>query len=215
MSKSIKPVSIAIAEEIERRIVMGVYTPGSPIRQADVANEFGVSHIPVREALASLSMKGLLELLPNRGATVTSMSSSQCVELAEMRIALESVALKNSIARLSQQDLEMASTALTKGEQSTSLQDRARWNWEFHRIICSKADRPMLHRHIQTLWQHADRYLRFTWEHANYEHKSDSEHMSILSAIKAGDVNNAVRANKRHIEEAAKTTVRILELKKS
>lgn len=215
MSKSKHPIARTIAATLERRIVDGTYLEGAPVKQADIAQEFGVSHIPVREALAALAQNGLIEISPNRGATVTKLSAEQCMELAEMRVVLEELAMKSSILLLTEADISLARTALAKGKSSKSLEERAKWNWEFHRILYSKADRPFLLGQLEVLWRHADRYLQYAWKHANYGTKSDSEHLQILEAVKLRESATALSSNRRHILQAAKATNKLLRLQRS
>jgi DNA-binding GntR family transcriptional regulator len=199
MSKTANPAARTIALTLQRRIVDGTYPGGMPIRQAEVATEFGVSHIPVREALASLAQGGLVDIQPNRGAVVTSLSTDQCLELAEMRVALESIALKHSMKRLSAKDLAAARQALVRGAKADSLEERSQWNWEFHRLLHAGAAR-----------KHADRYLHYTWKNAHYEARSDSEHEELLAAVAAKDEPLALRLNKRHILGAATVAINLI-----
>lgn len=215
MSKSKHPIARTIAATLERRIVDGSYLEGAPVKQADIALEFGVSHIPVREALAALAQNGLIEISPNRGATVTRLSADQCMELAEMRVALEALAMKSSIQHLTEADIALAETAMARDQRSKSLEDRAKWNWAFHRVLYSKADRPFLLGQLEILWRHADRYLQFAWKHADYGAKSDAEHLQILEAIKLRESATALAFNRKHILEAARATTRLLRLQRS
>lgn len=210
MSKTANPAARTIASALQQRIADGTYAGGMPIRQAEIAAEFGVSHIPVREALAALAQSGLVDIQPNRGAVVTSLTAEQCLELAEMRVALESLALKQSMKRLSDEDLALARHAIDKGEASTSLEDRSRWNWQFHRVLHSRAQRPFLLSQLELLWRHTDRYLQYTWRHAHYESRSDDEHARLLAAVAAKNEGAAVRLNKRHILDAAEVAIELL-----
>lgn len=210
MSKTANPAARTIALTLQRRIVDGTYPGGMPIRQAEVATEFGVSHIPVREALASLAQGGLVDIQPNRGAVVTALSADQCLELAEMRVALESIALKHSMKRLSAKDLVAARQALARGAKADSLEERSQWNWAFHRLLHAGAARPFLLSQLETLWKHADRYLHYTWKNAHYEARSDSEHEELLAAVEAKDEPLALRLNKRHILGAATVAIDLI-----
>ena len=82
MSKSAQPIAKIIAQALEQRIIEGLHEQAVPLRQAELALEFGTSHIPVREALATLAEKGLVQIIPNRGAVVAPLSAKQCNELA-------------------------------------------------------------------------------------------------------------------------------------
>jgi DNA-binding GntR family transcriptional regulator len=187
-----------------------VHHVATPLRQADLAAEFGTSHIPVREALASLAEKGLVQIIPNRGAVIVPLSDANCGELAEMRAALESIALRHSVPRLDERHLKAASAALRLGRRAARLDVRARSNWEFHRALYAAADQPFLLSQLDTLWRHAERYLVFAWKHARYEARSDDEHEAIYEACATGDVTLACRLTKQHIMAAARSVSRLL-----
>ena len=210
MSKSAQPIARTIGAELERRIIEGVYAQAGPLRQADLAAEFGVSHIPVREALATLAEKGLVRIVPNRGAVVVPLSAGQCTELAEMRCALEDLAIRNAVPALADAHLAAAREALGAGAAATGLSERAHWNWVFHRSLYAAARRPFLLEQLESLWRHADRYLQYAWARARYEARSDQEHAQILEACVAGDAALASRLTRRHIRSAARAVERLL-----
>jgi len=210
MSKSAQPIAKKIAQELERLIIEGVHHAAVPLHQADLAAEFGVSHIPVREALAMLAEKGLVQIIPNRGAMVVPLSAGQCMELSEMRAALEVIALRKSVPRLSDSNLVAARLALNQGRRAPSLALRAQCNWDFHRALYTGGEQPFLMNQLETLWRHADRYLMFAWTHAQYEARSDDEHESILKACSAHDVRLACQLTRQHIQAAALSVERLL-----
>src|SRR5580693_1173264 len=90
--------SYAIAEQLRADIVCGVREAGAPLRQELVASELGVSRMPVRDALNQLQAEGLVELIPNRGAFVASMTLEECAEVFELRALLECNALSHAIS---------------------------------------------------------------------------------------------------------------------
>jgi len=211
MPKSAQPIAKIIARALEQRIVEGLHEESVPMRQADLAEEFGTSHIPVREALATLAEKGLVQIIPNCGAVVVPLSASQCMELAEMRAALEVIALRHSIPRSRDQRLEQAREALRLGRKAKSLSVRAEQNWNFHRALYVDGDRPFLLGQIETLWRHADRYLQYAWTRAHYETRSDSEHDEILRACEKKDLRSACRLTRTHVLSAAESVADLLE----
>jgi DNA-binding GntR family transcriptional regulator len=211
MPKSEAPVSRHIAQVLEQRIVDGTLEAALPLRQAELALEFGCSHIPVREALASLAEKGLVQISPNRGAVVVPLSADQCRELADMRVALEALAVKQSVPRMTADHLACARKALASARKAKNLQARAQGNWAFHRALYAAADRPFMMGQLERLWMHADRYLQYTWAHLPYEPRSDSEHEAILEACARRDVRLAARLTREHILAAALATVPLLE----
>jgi len=211
MSKSAQPIAKIIAQALEQRIIEGLHEQAVPLRQAELALEFGTSHIPVREALATLAEKGLVQIIPNRGAVVVPLSAKQCNELAGTRVALELVAIRSAIPNLAEAHLKKAQTALARGRATVKLAFRAQQNWEFHRAIYAAGDQPFLLSQLEALWRHADRYLMFAWSRAHYEARSDSEHEAILDACAQGDSRLACRLTKAHIESAAASVARLLQ----
>jgi DNA-binding GntR family transcriptional regulator len=194
-----------IADALQERIVNTFSTIDVPLRQAELAAEFGTSHIPVREALALLAEKGLVLALPNRGAVIPPMSAAQCRELALMRCALETLAIEQAMTSLQPEHLRRAELAHQRGRHAATMTGRASANWAFHDALYAAAPMPRLRSDIERLWTHTERYLRFAWREAGYEARSDVEHAEILVACRRGDVARAVALTREHILEASRT----------
>ena len=95
-----RTISSAVAEELRRRIVDGEFQSGFQLRQDALAAEFGVSRIPVREALMQLEAEGLVKIHPHRGAIVSELSTEEIEELFELRALLERAPLDRPLHRL-------------------------------------------------------------------------------------------------------------------
>jgi DNA-binding GntR family transcriptional regulator len=210
MSKSANPLAQTIAQALERRIVLGNYTAPVALRQADVAAEFAASHIPVREAFARLAESGLVQVLPNRGAVIVPLSAAQCLELAEMRCALEALALSHAMAAHRAATWVCARAALAQSEGAQDHWDRALANWAFHDSLYADAQRPFLRQQIGALWRHATRYLVFAWAQANHVRPSDREHRALLKACQRGEPDIALALLRQHIQRGAQATARRL-----
>src|ERR1700716_2953227 len=91
---SLKPASAHIFDSLRQKILDGHLAPGLQVRQELVAEEFGVSRVPVREALRQLEAEGLLTSELNKGAFVSSRSLAEVIEMLDIRIGLEVRALK-------------------------------------------------------------------------------------------------------------------------
>src|SRR4029077_4717901 len=91
-------------EALRDRILRGEYPEGEPLRQDAIANELGVSRIPVREALRQLEAEGLVTFNPHRGAVVSTLSIDEIVELFEMRAESERDLLRRSIPLMTSVD---------------------------------------------------------------------------------------------------------------
>ncbi|MEW6498204.1 MAG: GntR family transcriptional regulator [Cyanobacteriota bacterium] len=202
-----------IAEALREAILRGIFQEGQSLRQDEIAAQFGVSRIPVREALRQLEAEGLVTLQLNRGATVSALSPAEAQEIFEIRVALETTAIQLAIPKLTESDLEKAAVILDATNQTT---DAARWaklNWEFHSTLYSPSDRPRLLAMIKTLHVNIDRYVRLQMEQMNYLEKSQKEHYQLLDACRQRDTKAAVKLLKRHIETAGEQLVAHLQQK--
>ena len=86
-----------IVGALRNAILQGRYKANQPLRQDQIAEKFGVSKVPLREALVQLKAEGLVTFMPNRGAVVTELSAAEVDEIFTMRMALESKALERAI----------------------------------------------------------------------------------------------------------------------
>jgi DNA-binding GntR family transcriptional regulator len=204
-----------IADALREAILRGIFQEGQSLRQDEIAAQFGVSRIPVREALRQLEAEGLVALQLNRGATVSALSPAEAQEICEIRSALETTAIQLAIPQLTESDLEKATLILDATNQTT---DAARWatlNWEFHAALYTPANRPRLLTMIKTLHVNIDRYVRLQMEKMNYLEKSQKEHYQLLDACRQRDAKAAVKVLKRHIDTAGEELVAYLEQHRS
>src|SRR5689334_18278168 len=95
-----------VREALRVAISSGDLAPGFQLRQDELAERFGTSRIPVREALRQLEAEGFVTILPNRGAVVADLSVDEVIELLEIRIALECHALRLAIPAMGEMDLD-------------------------------------------------------------------------------------------------------------
>jgi DNA-binding GntR family transcriptional regulator len=94
----------AAAEELRRRILDGEFPEGFQLRQDALAAEFGISRIPIREALFQLEAEGLVIIHPHRGAIVSALSAAEVEEIYELRALLEPRLLASSAPKLTPED---------------------------------------------------------------------------------------------------------------
>src|SRR5215211_5143679 len=105
-------------EALRERILRGVYPEGEPLRQDALADELGVSRIPVREALRQLEAEGLVTFSPHRGAVVSTLSLSEVEELFELRADIECDLLCRAIPRMTVEQLDRANDVLDEFERA-------------------------------------------------------------------------------------------------
>lgn len=200
-----------IAEALRQAIQHGLFAEGQSLRQDEIATQFGVSRIPVREALRQLEAEGLVTFHPNRGAMVAVLSPTAAQEICEIRIALESTALQLAIPQFTDVELDRAAAILQEVEQTT---DPIRWsdlNWQFHAALYTPANRPRLLTLIKTLHVNVDRYIRLQIQVFDYRDRSQQEHHQLLAACQQRDETQAVTLLQYHIGAAAQQLVEYLQ----
>jgi DNA-binding GntR family transcriptional regulator len=126
------------ADDIRSRIVRGAFQLGEPLSEITLANDLGVSKTPVREALMQLKREGLVEVHPQRGTFVFSMTSEQVSKLSELRTILESAALQLTLERHPALLAERWAATVEKMERALARSDAERYrtlDGEFHRTL--------------------------------------------------------------------------------
>ncbi|MDX2212973.1 MAG: GntR family transcriptional regulator [Oculatellaceae cyanobacterium bins.114] len=199
-----------IANALRQAITHGIFAEGQSLRQDEIASKFGVSRIPVREALRQLEAEGLVTFHPNRGATVTTLTPAEVQEIFEIRVALETTALKLAISHLTEPILHQANTILVATDQVTDVARWAELNWQFHETLYAPAQRPRLLTLIKTLHINGDRYVRLQLANNNYLEFSQKEHYQLLAACQHQNVEEAIAILQHHITTAGDRLVAYL-----
>lgn len=197
-------VSSALAEELRERILNMDIPEGKPLRQDVLADTFGVSRIPVREALLQLEGEGLVTQTAHKGYTVTPLSIEDIRELFDLRALIEVDLLNRSIPKLADSDLSAARRVLETFDEllrrGSQEQKWGKLNWELHAALCRPADRPRTMRMLQNLHRNADRYLRRQLQLTDRtSDRARAEHNKLVTLCEARDAVEATRLLKEHI----------------
>ncbi|PWC33691.1 GntR family transcriptional regulator [Azospirillum sp. TSO35-2] len=172
-------------------ILGGVLPAGAPLRQEELAAAFGVSRMPVREALRQLEARALVEFHPHRGAVVAAISAADSADIGTIRTALEPTALRLSLPRLTPEDFALAAELLAEMDAEPDPGRMGELNRRFHMTLYARAGRPRLLALVEQHLAAADRYLRFQFVALGYQSRSQDEHYALLAACRAGDVEAA------------------------
>ena len=203
-------ISEALARELRAGIQRGDYPPGVRLRQADLAERFGVSTTPVREAFALLQAEGLLRIDPHRGAFVYRPSDKDVSEFYEIREVLEDLAITLAAENVSD-DLLREVEALHRDMIAT--QDPARWaelNNDFHLRIYGAANRPRLCSIIMNLREASSAYLQMCLAAGGRKIGADNEHARILESLQARDQPAARAATREHLRRTFEAVITFL-----
>jgi len=187
-----------IARALADRIIQGQIAPGEKLRQDHIAAEFGASHVPVREALLRLEAQGLAVSEPRRGMRVTSFSIDELREVAEMRSALESLALRHAAPHMTPVTLAAAEAAAREVDDAGSVREWESANRRFHRLILAPCGMTRLMSTIDDLHAASARFLFAAWR-SDWESRTDHDHRAILAALRRGNVTSACATLARHV----------------
>jgi DNA-binding GntR family transcriptional regulator len=179
-------------------ILTGVLPPGMRLRQEKIADLFGTSRIPVREALRSLEYEGLVTSAPYRGFTVTQLDADDIEEVYDLRIVLEGHAVRLAVPLMTDDDLRALETLYAAMVDAESGDAKLAARERFYIKLYSMSGRPRLVGLIARLRQVIARSLRWpTLQHAPEHH----EHF--LEAIRAGDAERAASQLASHYRRVA------------
>jgi DNA-binding GntR family transcriptional regulator len=201
-------------DAVRDRILRGQYPEGEPLRQDAIADELGVSRIPVREALRQLEAEGLVTFSPHRGAVVSTLSIQEIIELFELRAEIESDLLRRAIPNMTAEDHNRARDILKAYEVALAAGEVSAWgelNWQFHATLYAPANRQFTMSMVSKLHQHSDRYMRMQLALTHGEMRAKEEHRALAAAVKKADVKLAVRLMRDHILGAGRSLITFLE----
>jgi len=201
-------------DSLRERILRGHFPEGEPLRQDAIAEELGVSRIPVREALRQLESEGLVTFHPHRGAVVSTLSLEEIMELFELRAELESDVLRRAVPLMTAEDDARAKVILDAYDAVLASGEVARWgefNWQFHSALYAPSKRQYTLNLLSKLHQHAERYLRMQLALTHGESRARNEHRAIAVAARKRDARKAAQLMRDHILDAGKTLVTFLE----
>lgn len=207
MNQSSPITNQTIVDVLRGDILRGKLQSGQPLKQDEIAAQFGVSKIPVREALVQLKVEGLVNFYANRGAFVSELSAAEADEIYVMRIALETAALARAIPNLTVAQLKHAEEILDAIDQEENIAKWGELNWEFHATLYSAASLPRLRDTIKALHTNIARYLVLYLAGMAYQKKSQKEHREILAACRHGDIEKAVTVLEVHLRGASEHLV--------
>jgi DNA-binding GntR family transcriptional regulator len=190
-----------VKDALVERILDGVYGPGDRIVEMRVAEEFGVSQAPVREALRELELLRLVVSEPFRGARVREVTADELREIYPVRAALEEVAARSATPSLAGNSKALRSQlkAMRRAAKQGDVHDFIAHDVAFHRIIVEASG----NRTLQDLWNslHVDLRTTITLiRHVDDLAEVAESHVPVLEAIAAGDPEEAASVLRRHIE---------------
>jgi DNA-binding GntR family transcriptional regulator len=198
-----------VADDLREAIQSGALEDGAVLNQASLATHFGVSRVPVREAMRQLQAEGLIDAEAHQLAVVRGLSLERIAELYDNRALLEGYLTQRAVPRLTEASIE----ELREAERAMRpVADHAEWlalNAAFHRIILRAARDETGLALVNQLKSRAERYVRM-WSGGEGVHRpveAGQEHVAIIEFLAAGDAEGARVAVERHIRHTGERLV--------
>lgn len=192
----------------------GSIPPGTHLRLQELADQLGLSMMPVREAIRQLAAMDLVDLEPHKGARVRSMTLEDLGDTYQTRFLLEGAAVRNAATRFTTEDERVARAA---------LEDRARYlesgehrlardaHERFHFTLYEASGNAWLVRSILPLWRNSERYRLESFRHPEMAVQRAREHEEILAAVVAGDGQLAEKRLVQHLTSSMEIVTESLE----
>lgn len=191
-----------IANEVEELILSGRFGDGDRLDEAGLAREFGVSRTPVREAIQRLSLSGLVELRPRRGAFVRQPGAVELLEMFEVMAEFEAVCARLAAGRITDEALselrgENAACARAVGASDADAYYRA--NERFHHRLYEESGNGFLRAEALRLHRRLKPYRRLQLRFRGRMAQSMAEHEAVLAALTDGDAERAAAVIRDHV----------------
>ena len=197
--------------KLREDILNGKYQEHEELKEVAIGEEMGVSRTPVREAFRQLELEGLIQIIPNRGAYVTGISSKDVRDIYMIRSRLEGLCARWATDHITKEQLEemeenvyLAEYHAARGhlEQITELDNR------FHEILYAACDSKMLEHLLKDFHQYVSRIRQKTLSSNVRGNESNEEHTKLMEAIKAGNADEAEQVAHMHIMNAYENMVK-------
>jgi len=201
-SPSRQTSSDAVYERLHARILDNVLVPGSYATEQDLAETFGVSRTPVREAMVRLRDEGLVELIPRRGLRVLPVSLTDMIEIYQILTSLECTAAELAATqRPNASDLKPLERACVAMDRALAKDDLEAWaaaDETFHLHLLALSGNARIQQIVRKYWDQIHRARFITLKLGPRPHTSAAEHRDIIAALAVGDADTAQRLVRLH-----------------
>ncbi|WP_423066082.1 GntR family transcriptional regulator [Devosia sp. CN2-171] len=188
----------------------GVYAPGEPIREEEVAKRLGMSRTPVREAMGRLQEKGLLQAAQGRGLAVSTLSMEQLFELYAMRGELEALVARFAAQHATSYEIANLRNLNEQFAISQLAREAARRNRSFHAALYDAARNRYLRAAVEDLHETIALLPTTTFTDQARLPKAVEEHVALIEAIAARNADVAAELARRHIAESLTVRLKLI-----
>jgi DNA-binding GntR family transcriptional regulator len=191
-----------VYDHLKGEILSGKLPSGSRLAEIALAERLGVSRTPVREAVQRLAQDGLVEVMPNRGAKVKTVSTADVEDVYAVREVLDGLAARLAATHRTTAQLEAMRTALAKLERADpeDFEMQIAADLEFHAVIAAGSGNPTLTATLTNLSENVAR-VKLLSKHTNQSETTRTAHHQLLQAIAKRDAGAAEHLARAHVLE--------------
>jgi DNA-binding GntR family transcriptional regulator len=193
----VEKAATVLIRKIRDAILDDVFKPGDWLPEVDLAKTFGVSRSPIREALQVLEKEGTVIAEPYKGAAVKPLSVEEVVDMAEVRLAVITLAAKAAYRHLSPVDFDLAQGLAKQITRSNGAKEQFEYNRRFWETIFEKAQRPMLWEVFRQLDDRMARYYPLFLKLFPDQASGPRQREALIEFLRKGEVDEALRAFKK------------------
>ena len=191
-----------LISDIRKEVSSGILKPGDQLEVTALAERFGVSRTPIREAIRTLVESGVLETRPRKGSFVRVLSAKQLLDLFQVAAELEGMACRLAALSLTKENVDTIERGLAKCTQAAEVQNNAEYamaNLDFHTAIHNASGNDWLIEQLRQLQINLNSYRTMPYEIRGRLKKSTDEHKIICDAILSGDGEHACNLMRDHM----------------
>ncbi|MDP1876494.1 MAG: GntR family transcriptional regulator [Actinomycetota bacterium] len=204
----------AVLVGLRTDILTGDLGPGDQVVQEALAERYGVSRVPVREALKMLEAEGQVVYHPHRGYFIAELSVGDLLEVYRLRSLLEAEALRVAVPALTEPDVDALAALSADVDRAAAAGDvlaMTAANRRFHFAIFDAAGLPRLSRLLHQLWDATDAYRALYFQQEANRSRVADEHAGIVEALRAGHPQHVIDRHEAHRAHSVVTVRAILE----
>lgn len=200
-----KPLRERIADRIRADIVKGVFSDGERLIEPKLAEIYGISRTPIREALRQLESEGFIEIVPRKGAVVKELTIRDIDNLYAIKANLEGLAARQAVNLISDKEIERLVNmnekfiSLFNGSENI-VEEYLRYNISFHNLFIKYSQNDKLIEILEGLNKNFQRFRSFLVSKVDRVREAYLEHKRIIEAFKDRDPEKVEKAVRNHIE---------------
>lgn len=213
--KKKKSIREQVYDYLKDEIVNGKIKEGSRIVEEEFAEKLNISRTPLREAIRMLELEGLIEAREKGGVTVPKTTKKDVEEVVKIRIALETVIFEELFERVTKKDIERLEENVAKAAAIVNDEEKSlevfKYFSEFNKILYSISDLPRVVTLINNLNLYLKKFRKISAENNNRRLSAHRDHTKIVELIKAGNKEEAIAVNRKHLLEAKEFLIKQVE----